>query len=172
MADGTETVAVPLDVHASHGPHELPVGDGVYHVRLTSLAGATVDTATFRTDDATSASLSGIVTSNGSLPWRSPPEVVAARGEGETRLGLTIANEGAFHAEMAVAVRIPADTVWIDRVPIAPGQRARVVVKLPAAAVRSVQTAGGGSVTVELFVSSTAEEPEATIDLTLPETSS
>jgi len=168
MRGGSGTVGIPIDYDETNPPGVLPVQDGVYRVRVTSLAGTTVDTATFRTEDASSASLSGVATTNGTLPWTDPPPVEYGRGSADARLGLVVENEGAFHAELSLTVAVPRDPIVVHRIFLEPGERTGVVVALHEEAVRSIRTTDGGSVTVHLFHVEKTEAPAASVELELP----
>lgn len=168
MRGGAGTVAIPIDYDGAVGPDELPVRDGRYRVQVTSLAGLPVATATFDAGDAAAASLSGVATANGTLPWASPPPVKYGRGAGDTRLGLAVTNDGAFHAEMSLTVQLPDDDIVVDRVFLAPGERAGVVIGLDPASVRAVRDRADGRVRIELYVSATADEPETAVEVVLP----
>lgn len=168
MRGGVGRVAFPITYDDSPRSGVLPARPGVYRVRVTALAGLTVDTGTFSAEAGAAASMTAVTTANGTLPWEERPERVYERGAGETKLGLTIVNEGAFPAELALTVDVPGGPIDVRRVFLTAGQRAGVVVSLPAETVRAVRTDSGGTVTVTLFYAGHEAEPVTSVEVELP----
>ncbi len=168
MQGGSGTISVPLDYDDSGTPGELPVQDGTYHVQVTSLAGIVVDTATFEAEDAVSGSLSVVQNANDTGSWPDDPFVYTERNASDDSLAFWIANEGAFHAEMTVLLRIPADPIIFDHIPMPPGERHGVVFRLAPDTRNSVRAKTNGTVTAELYPSAHGENPIATTRVRVP----
>ena len=168
MRGGSGTVAIELDFGGSLGPQELPVRDGTYRVRVTSLAGLTVDTATFEAGPAIGGSLTVVPTTNDTLPGIDDPFVYSRPDVGDTWLGFVITNEGAFHAEMSLVIDVPDDPIVVDRIPVGPGERRGVVVQLAPDTVISIRAKTGGPVPVDLYASGYRDEPVASTTVTVP----
>jgi len=172
MRGGSGTVAIDLDYGGSVAPHELPVRDGTYRVRLTSLAGLTVDTARFDASDAIGGSIAVVEPTDGTIPGIDDPFVYSRPDAAETRLGFEITNEGAFHAEMVIVIDVPDDPVVVDRIPVAPGERRGVIVELPPDTVITTRAKTDGTVPVHLYASGYQDEPVASTTVTVPPLSS
>ncbi len=168
MREGSGRVAIELDYDDSFTPAELPVRDGEYRVRVTSLAGLTVDTATFEADNAAGGSLRTVSLANGTPPWIDDPYSYVESRSGDVRLGFAVTNEGAFHAKMDLVVAVPDDPIVVERILVAPGERRGVVIRLAPDTVDRIQARTDGSITAELYVSGSHDEPAATVELTLP----
>lgn len=86
----------------------------------SSLAGVTVDTTTFEASDAADGSLAVVPMTNNTQPWSDEPYVYTERNAGDTQLGFTITNEGAFHAELTLIIRIFEDPIVFEDTPLRP----------------------------------------------------
>lgn len=168
MRDGSATASFGIEYGEPH-PGVLPMRSGVYRVQVTSLAGLAVDSTTYRAPTGAEASLSAVATANGTLPWNDPPDDLYGRGSGDTKLGFTVVNHGDFHARLGLGVTLPNDTVTVHGIFIAPGDRAGVVISLDEETARAVRTQQDGSVTARLFLTGPATEPEATVEIELPD---
>ncbi|MDX1745164.1 MAG: hypothetical protein R3324_04440 [Halobacteriales archaeon] len=167
MRGGSGTVPFELDYDDSYTPAEVPVSDGTYHVRLASLAGLVVDTASFDAGASAGGSLSVVPLTDETGPWADEPFVYTERNASERTVALTVTNDGAFHARMTLVIRVPDDPVVFDGVPMPPGERQRVVFKLAPQTVGTIREKTGGTVTIELYNSVHQDEPLATARATI-----
>jgi hypothetical protein len=167
MRGGSGTVAIELEYADAIGPDELPVRDGTYRVRVSALGGTTVDTATFEADDAVGGSLEAVPVDETHVDGHEPYTYYQVR-TGGSRVGFVITNDGAFHAEMSLLIRIPDDPVVFDDIPMAPGERRGVVFRLDPETVISARAKTGGRVTVELYASGYRDEALGRTTVTIP----
>lgn len=168
MRGGTETVAFPVEYDPDPSPGVLPVQDGRYRVRVVSLAGVPVDSATYRTGDAVDVSVGAVATTNETRPWSDSPPVVYERGSGNTTVGIAVTNQGAFHGAFSLTVGGGGDTLVVDRVFIEAGERVGVVLLLSADEVRSIRRSGDDMVAVTVYPMTAPEDPVASVRIRLP----
>lgn len=112
--------------------------------------------------------MTAVTTANGTLPWDDPPERRSERGAGDTKIGLTVVNEGVFHAELALVVEVPGDSVVVHRIVLPAGQRGSIVISLSEETVEAVRTDADGMVRVKLVHTEHDEEPVTAVEVTLP----
>lgn len=165
-------IAVPIqpDRPPSHGT--LPALAGTYRVRVVSLAGVTVDTATFTATSGTNVSLLDTQVGKGTPTWRAPPdrEIDAARHD--TTVGVLVENGGSFYTQISVAVGTPDDVrrTTIRDVTAAPGERLGIVLSVSPETVEAIRAETGGTATIGVYVGDPYGDPVAAVTVELPST--
>ena len=164
-ADGRATAAVRLWNDASPPPGYLTKTSGRYRVRVTTLAGVTVDTATFTADPGVGLDVVETASARGPLPWNR-----SSRGSShETRVGVAVANSGAFHTTAVATVDAPgrgdpnSGTYFLG-----PGESAAIVVGIPEATVERLRANGTDTVTVTVWQTRHETEALVTVEIPLP----
>lgn len=165
---GTATVAFPLWSGEEPPPGHLPLQSGPYRIRMSSLAGLTVDATSFAATDGTAVAVTATEWAAGSIGWDDPPATVHARGEGDTKVGILIENGGSFHQVVDVTLVLPGSDRRMDDIVLAPGTRTGVVFALPSHIVSTVRGEHGGTVTARVDVGNGPADPVATVVIELP----
>lgn len=131
-------------------PGRLPAQAGTYRVTVVAASGVTVDTATFEAENGRAVSITEVVTTSGELPWDRSADVVVGNPRHDTRVGVVVANAGAFHTRLDVTLETPdglddyhARAFFTD-----PGERVAVAFSLPEDAVGTIRSEHHGRVTV------------------------
>lgn len=167
MRGGTGTARFPVRFGDGTPPGYLPVRSGTYQVRVTSLAGVTVDAASL-VADRPAVSITDTVAASGPLTWDDPPRDVYERGQDDTKVGIVVENGGSFHRVVDVTLDVPGGDRHLRDVVLAPGERTGVVFSLPDDAVAAVRTERGGTVTASVQPVDAPGGPVSTVEIELP----
>lgn len=167
MRGGTGTAHFPVRLGDGSPPGYLPERSGTYQVRVTSLAGVTVDTASL-VADSPAVSITDTVAASGPLTWDDPPREVYERGQDDTKVGIVVENGGTFHRVVDVTLDLPGGGHRLRDVILAHGGRTGVVFSLPEDIVEGVRAERGGAVTVTVDPVDGSDEPVSTVEIELP----
>lgn len=149
---GTETLAfrVRLDDNGLP-PDVLPVRSGTYRVKVTTMAGVTVDTAEYHLERAPTPSLSNVVVGSGTIDREELPERTAELfPTHDTKIGIEVENPSEFPAAVRVRIHAPGTYANSFKMPIHSSDRAGVIFAIPDDAVAAIHDEHGGVVTIEL----------------------
>jgi hypothetical protein len=163
--DGRETVGFRVVDVAAPAAGSLTKTSGTYRVRVTTLAGVTVDTARYTADPGLDVAVVETAAARGPSDWNR-----SSRGsEHDLRVGVAVENRGVFYTEPTVRVGAPAEaSVGYEDATLAPGETDVLVVGIPEADAERWRAAGVETVTVRLWPSPYADEPTATVEVPLP----
>ena len=164
--DGRTTVSARLWNDPPPPDGYLAKTNGTYRVRVTTLAGVTVDRATFEADPGATLRVVETDSARGELDWdREDPGA-----EHEVRVGVALTNDGAFHTSAVASVAVPGEdrdprsgTYYFD-----PGETEAMVVGIPGAAVERLRAEGRETVTVTVWQSRHRDRVLATVEVPLP----
>jgi hypothetical protein len=168
VEDGRATVSARLWDDSTPPDGYLARTNGTYRARVTTLAGVTVDRATFEADPGVALRVVETDSARGELGWdRDDPG-----SEHEVRVGVAVTNDGAFHTSAEASVAVPSE----DRDPrsgtyyFEPGETEAMVVGIPEAAVDRLRAEGRETVTVTVTVwrSRPGDTVLATVEVPLP----
>lgn len=144
---GTAALRVRFD--DTPPPGYLPAQAGTYRVRLETLTGVTVDTATFTVERDPGVAITETVATRGNLSWNVTPRPPRA-GDGEVVVGVAVEHRGPFRGTAAVALALPGDGRGSGLLFLAPGERRRVAFALSNETVRRVRAERDGVVRVRV----------------------
>jgi hypothetical protein len=167
LEDGRTTVSARLWNDETPPDGYLAKANGTYRVRVTTLAGVTVDRATFEADPGVALRVVETDSARGELDWnRSDPG-----SQHEVRVGVAVTNDGAFHTSAEASVAVPGEA----RDPrsgtyyFAPGETEAVVVGIPEEAVERLRDEGSETVTVTVWQSRHRDRLLVTVEVPLPD---
>jgi hypothetical protein len=166
VADGRTTVSARLWNDPTPPDGYLARTNGTYRIRVTTLAGVTVDRATFEADPGVGMRVVETDSARGELDWdREDPG-----SEHEVRVGVAVTNDGAFHTSAEASVAVPGEnrdprsgTYYFE-----PGETEAMVVGIPETAVERVRAEGRETVTVTVWQSRHRDRVLATVEVPLP----
>lgn len=164
---GTGTVSIGMWFDDTPPPRHLPVQSGTYRVRMTSLAGVPVDTATFVAGTGAAASIEDVEATRGNLSRDRQPPQVADAGANRTAIGVVVENEGEFLTPVDVALAVAGDERAPRTLFLSPGERGRVAFVLAPKTVDAARADGDGTVTVRLYLAG-RDDPASTATVELP----
>lgn len=151
MRAGTETVAFRVRLDDKLPPDVLPVESGTYRVKVTTLAGVSVDTAEYHLERAPTPSLSNVIVSSDGIDRDELPQhTVELAPTRPTSVGIEVGNPSEFPAAVTVSIHAPDTYAHSFDILVRPGERAGVVFSIPDDAVAAIHDEHGGVVTVEL----------------------
>jgi hypothetical protein len=164
-ASGRETVGFRVVDLAEPAAGSLTKTSGTYRVRVTTLAGVTVDTARYTADPGLAVAVVETAAARGPFDWNR-----SSRGsEHDLRVGVAVENRGVFYTDPTVRVGAPGEaSVGYEDTTLAPGETDVLVVGIPEADAERWRAAGVETVTVRLWPSPYADEPTATVEVPLP----
>ena len=168
MADGRATVSArlwPDTTDETPPPGYLTKRSGTYRVRVTSLAGVTVDTATFTADPGVALAVVETASARGPLEWnRFDPG-----SQHEVRVGVAVVNRGVFHTSAVATVDVPGrDDPHSRRHYLDPGETDALVVGIPAEDVERLRANGTDTVTVTVDGDGDGPDGATTVEVELP----
>jgi hypothetical protein len=168
LADGRETVSARLwhDTTDETPPSGyLAKRSGAYRVRVSSLAGVTVDTATFTADPGVELAVVETASTRGPLDWNR-----SDRGsQHEVRVGVAVVNRGAFHTSAVATVDVPGrDDPHSRRHYVDPGETEAMVVGIPPEEVETLRANGTDTVTVTVDADVEGADGATTVEVELP----
>jgi hypothetical protein len=166
VEDGRATVSARLWNDPTPPDGYLAKTNGTYRVRVTTLAGVTVDRATFEADPGVGMRVVETDSARGELDWdRDDPG-----SEHEVSIGVAVTNDGAFHTSAEASVAVPGE----DRDPrsgtyyFEHGETEAMVVGIPEEAVERLRAEGRETVTVTVWQSHHEDRVLATVEVPLP----
>jgi hypothetical protein len=168
LAEGRATVSArlwPDRTDETPPPGYLAKRSGTYRIRVSSLAGVTVDTATFTADPGVALAVVETASARGPLEWnRSDPG-----SQHEVRVGVAVTNRGAFHTSAVATVDVPGgDDPHSRRHYFDPGETEAVVVGIPPEAVETLRANGTDTVTVTVEPAFDGADGATTVEVPLP----
>lgn len=167
VEDGRATVSARLWNDGTPPDDYLVKTNGTYRVRVTTLAGVTVDRATFEADPGVGMRVVETDSARGELDWNRSDR----SSQHEVRVGVAVTNDGAFHTSAEASVAVPGEerrdprsgTHYFD-----PGETGAMVVGIPEAAVERLRAEGRETVTVTVWQSRHRDRVLATVEVPLP----